>query len=252
MYYTSLSVIAFRHLEGVDNLDIVEKINSLDEGARHQLNELLTRLIASRVIKAGDVVFDCGANHGYHTSDFSERVGPDGLVHAFEPNPDLFPGLVGPPNVRVWPVAVGDRISVETFILPVGRDEVGSLVDPQDWIGQTEVRKLTVIQVPIDAIPEAIERPVSFIKIDVERHEAAALTGLQQTIRKYNPIIVYENNSLEIEAILGRIGYKVVHMLTRVGPIGMPNVIAVPLHREDEIGQLLPSPSDLEEIISKI
>jgi len=233
-------------------LSILEKIKALDEGAIHQVNELLTRLVASRVIKSGDVVFDCGANHGYHTADFSERVGPNGLVHAFEPNPDLFPGLVGPANVRVWPFAVGDRLSVETFILPVGRDQVGSLVDPQDWIGETEVRKLTVVQVPIDALPEAVERRVSFIKIDVERHEAAALTGLQETIKKYSPVIVYENNSLEIEAILAKLDYKVVHMLTLVGPIGMPNVIAAPISREDEIGKILPTAEDLEEIISQI
>jgi len=233
-------------------LDIVERIRGLDGNGLHLLNELLTRFVASKVIKPGDSVFDCGANHGYHTADFSERVGEAGIVHAFEPNPELFSGLLGRPNVRLWPFAVGDRLSVETFILPLGFDQVGSLVDPQDWMGKTDVRKLTVIQAPIDTLVEAVEKPVSFIKIDVERHEAACLVGLQETIRKYNPIIVYENNTPEIEGILGRLRYRVVQILSLVGGVEMPNVVALPIQLEQEIHQILPARHDLEAIVAQV
>ncbi|WP_065372889.1 FkbM family methyltransferase [Ensifer adhaerens] len=239
--------------EGTVAVGILDRIQEMDGNGIHLFNELLTRHIASKVIKLGDTVFDCGANHGYHTADFSERVGENGVVHAFEPNPELFSGLIGHSNVRLWPFAVGDRLSVETFILPLGFDQVGSLVNPQDWMGQdTPVKKLTVLQAPIDTLVEAVEKPVSFIKIDVERHEAAALIGLQETIRKYNPIIVYENNTPEIEGILGRLRYKVVQLLTLVGGREMPNVMAIPIAREEEIYNILPDLQDVEAIVAQL
>src|ERR1039458_2455307 len=38
-----------------------------------------------RLVKAGDTVFDIGANVGAHTLGLASSVGPDGTVFAFEP-----------------------------------------------------------------------------------------------------------------------------------------------------------------------
>src|SRR6266404_1893414 len=38
----------------------------------------------------GDCVWDVGANVGYYTRQFSERVGSTGIVFAFEPSPANF------------------------------------------------------------------------------------------------------------------------------------------------------------------
>ena len=42
-----------------------------------------------RNVKPGQVAVDVGANHGYYTVLLSDLVGPEGRVHAFEPNPRL-------------------------------------------------------------------------------------------------------------------------------------------------------------------
>jgi len=47
----------------------------------------------SDALLQGDCVWDVGANVGYYTSLFSERIGQQGHVYAFEPSPVNFPRL---------------------------------------------------------------------------------------------------------------------------------------------------------------
>jgi FkbM family methyltransferase len=46
------------------------------------------------VLRPGDVAVDVGANCGYFTAVFAERVGVNGTVVAFEPNPKFKEHLV--------------------------------------------------------------------------------------------------------------------------------------------------------------
>src|SRR5687768_9131675 len=45
--------------------------------------------ICRRVLRRGDAVLDIGAHHGVISVFAAERVGPQGVVHAFEPQPRL-------------------------------------------------------------------------------------------------------------------------------------------------------------------
>ncbi len=52
------------------------------------------------------------------------------MVHAFEPNPKLFSGILGiGDNVRLWPFAVGEDTRVETLHVPEGLSGWASLED---------------------------------------------------------------------------------------------------------------------------
>src|SRR5690348_15847851 len=77
----------------------------------HFLTETLTELIIGRAVKAGDVVVDAGANHGYHTRHLLAAVGSTGHVHAFEPNPVFAAELAAWDDTRliVHRAAVGAR-----------------------------------------------------------------------------------------------------------------------------------------------
>jgi FkbM family methyltransferase len=182
------------------------------------------------VLKPGAIAIDLGANEGFHTRDFSERVGPTGLVHAFEPNPSMWPNLFAVPQVRLWPVAVGDANSVESFFLPAEQfhHQVGSLVDPRDFMGDVPVRILTVPQVTLDSLTELGEQKVSFIKADVERRELHAFRGSVEFLNRHQPVIVYENNKPEIEALLSSLCYKVYPMAMCLRPDSLANSVAVP------------------------
>lgn len=228
----------------------LEAIYSLSDLESHYLNEALTAFIAKKVVQSGDTVFDLGANVGLHTVAFSNLVGDLGRVHAFEPNPSLFGYLTTIPNVRVWPVAVGSRLSLETFFLPVDNSEVGSLVDAREFVGDIPTRLLTVPQVPIDQIDELQEVTPSFIKIDVERYEFHAITGMLQLINRSKPVIVFETNTPQIELLLNNIGYQVASMVPSDMGITPANVVASARGVHDPVS-FLPSRSDMRILIDQ-
>lgn len=230
---------------------LVQNFVGLGPSEKHILNELLTRHIASKVIKCGDSVLDLGANVGFHTKDFSSLVGPEGKVHAFEPNPELWSNLVSIPNVRLWPYAVGGKISAETFFLPIGHDQVGSLVDARDFMGSVPMKTLSVLQTRVDALMEAIEKPISFMKIDVERYEEHALRGAVLTLMRDKPVVIYENHTAEIEALLSSMGFEIFEMLNDVDPsMKMTNVAAIHRDRLHELHAFLPQPDEMAAIVA--
>ena|SRR5713226_5117790 len=81
--------------------------------------ELLTQ-----VLRAGNTIVDVGANIGTHTVAFAKIVGPNGTVHAFEPQRRLFQMLCGNvalnalENVHCYQRCVGS-VSSEILVPPL-------------------------------------------------------------------------------------------------------------------------------------
>jgi FkbM family methyltransferase len=233
---------------------IASRYKSYGPIRKHVLNEFSTREIAQKYIKPGDTVLDLGANQGFHTTEFVKHVGPSGLVHAFEPNYELWPFLVSLKNVRLWPVAVGDAISVESFILPTSSTshQVGSIVDPRDFLGPVDVKILSVPQVTLDSLKELQSSKISFMKIDIERREASCLRGARETIAKNQPVIVFENNTQETEELLNSMGYMVTTMIhPRIG-ISLANMLAVPQALGDDLERIYLSEEELTPMLDSI
>lgn len=221
------------HDEGL----LLNSILSANATQQHYINEMLTRAIGELVIKPGDTVLDVGANQGFHLFAFADLAGDQGLVHAFEPNPLHWPLLVGKDNVRFWPFAAGDKCSVERFFFPKHHHGAASLHDPRDFLGEeTEVQLLNVIQVTVDSLDEVFQRPVQFIKLDVERHEFQALAGMTSLIARDRPIIVLENATQDIQTFFAKLRYRLVPM-TYAGwgskDTLLPNVMFVPNERTE-------------------
>lgn len=161
-----------------------------------------------KLVKAGDTVFDIGANIGASTLPLADIVGQQGLVLAFEPQPENYDLLLANVCTRRWIVtkraAVGDQRG-EIAVPPLaglghhnyGRVELGSgtimvplcTIDTQ-WIGDGDL----------------------FIKIDVEGMEAAVLRGANQTVAQYRPLIYCENDrpekQAELEKLVRGFGYR--------------------------------------------
>lgn len=221
--------------------DTGEAIRSYNPERKHSLNERCTQAIARKVVKPGNAVIDLGANEGYHTFNLAALVGSEGMVHAFEPNPDMWPPLLDRANIRLWPVAVGDRVSVENFYVPKDRmyHQVGSLVDPRDFIGSVDMRVLSVPQVSLDALEELKGDDITFVKMDIERREHACLLGMRSILAKSAPIIVFENLTDEIEALLAAHDYTVRSMIAGTQKDLLANVLATP-RRIGEAADLIP------------
>jgi FkbM family methyltransferase len=182
-----------------------------------ELIQLLSLLVA-----AGDSVIDVGAQVGYISSHLARLVGPTGRVHSFEPDPNALARLRastaanGQDWIRIFPVAAGR-----------GASEIDFYVSPTiGWstaLEETHLTNLSRIKVRCAAIDELaaageIQRPVSFVKIDVEGYECAVLEGMQQLLSEDQPFVLSEVNPELLHAnkqttadLLGwlkRLGYR--------------------------------------------
>jgi FkbM family methyltransferase len=146
-------------------------------------------------VHEGDVVYDIGANVGWHTLRLARLVGSTGRVYSFEPTPrdqrllELNLAVNAVDVVRVERVAVSDvvgTVQFATFASPgVNRIAAGDV--PRD----AEV--IDVDSTTLDAfVFDQQHEPPTFVKIDVEGGELEALLGGARLFESRRPIIVAE------------------------------------------------------------
>jgi FkbM family methyltransferase len=146
------------------------------------------------LITPESVVLDVGANIGHHALYFSTKAKE---VHAFEPNPAFRPRFEAlmreneVTNVSLHQVGLGNKAVDAPYYAPTGDNQgVGSFVashkEDNQLIGSLRVRTGD------EMVQELGLSRVDFIKIDVERYEEAVLQGLQETLRRYKPLMVME------------------------------------------------------------
>jgi FkbM family methyltransferase len=133
-----------------------------------------------RFLQPGMIFLDIGANVGQYTLLGSQRVGPGGKVHAFEPHPILWSvlsrniGLNRCANVVCDSLAVAEREGVQPlFHGPPDRAGETALVPCE---GQTEFTQVRTVTVDSYLRSHMIAQ-VDLIKIDVEGAELRVLEG---------------------------------------------------------------------------
>lgn len=158
-------------------------------------------IAAARLLATpGSTAIDLGANVGLFTLALSSYVGPKGRVIAVEPVPVNQERLRhhlarnGAANVVVEAVAVGESDGqAEIF---TNTDLAFATAKP--LVDLSTVGTIIVPMVSLDTIWSRAGCPlVSFIKIDVEGGEAAALTGASKLIAQCRPTILAEANTKE-------------------------------------------------------
>jgi FkbM family methyltransferase len=150
---------------------------------------LFTRAYESRFdaamleqINAGDVVWDVGANVGYFTTRFADKVGPAGKVYAFEPSKSTLALQAGNcashANIALENMALSDLNGELWF-----RDS-GIAGDPNNGLTDKEVPNAT--RIPVYSGDELVSNrqfPMpNAIKIDVEGFELDVISGLARHI----------------------------------------------------------------------
>ena len=217
----------------------------------HCITEFATRFIATKVIKPGDTVYDLGASIGMHADHFAHLVGETGSIQAFEPNPVHWAHYVNRPTIRLWPLSVGDEITVETLVIPLEIDGAASIVDPRDFLGsETQVRTVSVPQITLDSLRELDGGSPTFIKIDIERREIQALRGAKAIISRARPVIVYESHTPDIQEYFVSMGYSVKSVLPMLNSTAnIWNSVAYPREKVHLDAGLFPTSAELAELI---
>lgn len=177
---------------------------------------------------------DVGANHGYYTYKMAKRFT---CVCAFEANPNSDYDLqhYQRPNIRYNRYGLSDANRVAHLNIPIkkGVPYIGwaSLAN-RDLDFADAYDSIPVELQRLDDQPFVREMPVDLIKIDVEGHELEVLLGGMETIRRYKPVLILEDNAEQrdtIRNLLGREGYQGLHFSELTGlPRQSPNIIYIP------------------------
>lgn len=165
--------------------------------------------ILSQFIISGDWVLDIGANVGHYTKRFSELVGAQGRVIAFEPVPRTFSllaanvQLFSHANVTLINAAASNRIDVVGMSIPKFSTGLTNYYEANVSYGRNN--ELSVLSISIDSL--CLNRRIALVKIDVEGHESFVLSGMQRLLVKHHPILIIETGSDEVIAYLSLLGY---------------------------------------------
>lgn len=165
--------------------------------------------ILSGLIKQGDWVIDIGANVGHYTKRFSELVGAQGRVIAFEPVPTTFSLLAANvqmfpyPNVSLINAAVSDRLDIVGISLP--SFSTGLTNYYQAHISSNADCALSVLTMLLDSL--CINHKIALVKIDAEGHERFVLSGMRKLIEASHPVLIVETDSKEVISGLTALGY---------------------------------------------
>lgn len=149
--------------------------------------------IARPFVKPGTIILDIGANYGQMSIEFS-RIDPSCMVYSFEAQEMVYNVLTKnvktnkAANVKTFYNAVFDKNGVE-LIFPVPDlkkfPNYGSYgIDLQAKTGKV-VKSITIDSLDFDM-------PVSFMKIDIQGSDLAALKGAVNTIKKYQMPVIFE------------------------------------------------------------
>jgi FkbM family methyltransferase len=139
------------------------------------------RQLLRRILFAGAVVVDAGANIGIYSEFLSRSVGPTGTVHSFEPSPDNFKRLHAATrklsNVRLSQAAVGEHSGKSELYLS---DKLS--VDHRSYMAAGDSRRTLPIEiVALDDYFKPGER-VDLIKMDIQGYELHALRGANRVL----------------------------------------------------------------------
>ncbi len=160
---------------------------------RQRIFDVAVSEAASRLLHAGDMAIDAGANLGYMTALFAACVGPRGTVHAFEPHPVVFARLA---RNAARARARGACAEIVLHECALGSTPGSATLEEEAFAFNEGMSRLVDPESP--AAPEATRRPVRLttidetlaggscrlLKIDVEGAESAVIAGAASALER--------------------------------------------------------------------
>ncbi len=179
-----LAVFSFDYVTTQIILDGIYEIDELE-----LLTKWLSGLSCENIFDG--LALDVGANIGNHSIYFSDFFSE---VIAFEPHPVTYKllsinaELVS--NVKCLNYGLSSSEGPAEIVIS-GRNMSGARVEKNDHTSTSNIYLKTLDS----ALSAKDGRPIRLIKIDVEGHETEVLVGAENTIRKWQPIIIFEQHA---------------------------------------------------------
>jgi len=183
----------------------------------------------AQYLPPGGVAIDAGACIGDHTITYSQLVGHEGTVYAFEPHPLSYQALclnmARLNNVVTLPLALSD---VNNPVVSFRMDpNIGASCLSEEGTAVVACRTLDGVLLP------TLER-CDFIHLDAEGWEPRILRGGRALLERFRPTLVVEMCNKHLE----RAGSSEPQLLALLDELGY-DVRAIPEHIEPELRDVL-------------
>jgi len=160
-----------------------------------------TRAALRKLVSAGDLVLDIGANIGAHTLHLAQLVGPNGRVLAFEPTDYALHKLRR--NLELNPQLASRVTAYHCFLTASDADQVPPAIYSSWPLAQEpglhakhfgrEMKTNAAQARSLDSIQaELAGQNVRLVKLDVDGFECEVLRGATSLLRYVRPIFVME------------------------------------------------------------
>ena len=176
-------------------------INFLISRKKAETEAIPKRLIAA-YLPVNPIIVEAGAHIGVDTVQMSKRW-PQGIIHAFEPIPELFSQLqrntAKRKNICCYPLALGKQTGTAKMFVSSGRsDASSSLFPPKTHLTyHPDILFEAEIQVPTITLDQwAAERgipKIDFLWLDLQGYELAALKAATTVLETVQAIYTEVN-----------------------------------------------------------
>jgi len=150
--------------------------------------------VAETLYNKKGIFLDIGANTGHH-SLFMSAI--SSFVHAFEPYELVRNKIIEKiqlnniSNIIIHDIGIGDKDAILPFYAPKGSNlGLGSFVANQE--NREEIGEPLRIVAGDEYILSKVTGDIHMIKIDVEAFEKHVIRGLNKTLNKHRPVVVFE------------------------------------------------------------
>jgi len=142
------------------------------------------------------VVIDVGANLGFTALLFAKHVGSGGKIFAFEPSPPVYAKLLQVveknqlSNVHCFNLGCGMERKRETLLVPASS---GNATIKRSGLDSLEACREIDIEIDtLDHVILPLTPRVDFLKIDTEGFEDQVLSGAEEVVARYRPVVYIE------------------------------------------------------------
>ena len=163
--------------------------------------EMWLTIFFARQLKPGMTVIDVGANYGYYTLLFGALVGAEGHVFAVEPNPAALAKLRRSVEVNgltarttIIEAAAGNTEGEVALFVPHGEPKNSTIVAEPHNVSTKSGTLHTVPAIKLNQIAALTPR-VDLVKIDAEGAEQDIIAGMDQILRRDQPVMLLEFNA---------------------------------------------------------